>query len=99
MRLNEQRQAYTTSNKALRRARYLFIYLHRAEVLTGPDKYMAAFVEALRKHGLYSNNTSNRDIRGHVLRRLFKVHNPHGYTWYEWYAHYKWGGRHWSKQA
>lgn len=97
MNISDQRRAHDRSGKALRRARYLFIFLHRFDILFKDDAYMDALVAAARRGGLYSDKTCDKSVRFSILRRLFKVHNPMRYNWYEWYAAYRWKHYGWRR--
>lgn len=88
--LRRTRSIHTATSKKLRRARYLFIFLHRKYLHTCSDHQLKLFAERMKAYGLYAQTTLDSDTRWHVLRRLWRVYNPQRLKWSEWIARRKW---------
>lgn len=97
--IKETRRMHDLTGKKLRRARYLFIFLCRRKFFAYDDNYMDLFVEKAKEYGFYSTKSTDSDNRYHVLRRLYRIHNPNGISWHEWYSHYRWRCYEWKKDA
>lgn len=71
------------SNKRLRRARRLFIYLNRHYLREGWD--LTRMTKIMHQHGLYAMNNV-KDNGFSILRHLFKMYRQNEGTlnWHEW---------------
>lgn len=82
------RSIFELSNKKLRRARRLYIFLCRNSVKTTIDLHRVA--KAMAKTGLYADNRSDRDVKFAILRYLWKFDGghdrpwPNPMCWHEW---------------
>ena len=97
VRIKEIRRVNRWSNQRLRRARRLYVYLHR-ETLRGPFKvrYLHHMALMARNHELYSSGASMHDTKFSILRILWKLetggpkHTTGVGNWWDWMHEHGW---------
>lgn len=94
MNVGRERQQFRASNKRLRRARRLYVYFLRHNILRNGGDYLNKVAQRMQERGLFGPTSSQRDIRFSIARYLWWIQKkekaPYGLGWYQWCAANYW---------
>lgn len=88
------RASMREQNRILRRARHLYIFLARNDIVTTEALKICA--RRMKEAGLYADATGDKDVRFSILRHKWKIETG-GKDWHRWARSTGWYFGTWTK--
>lgn len=101
MNLSQNRKTFRDSHVKLRRARRMFVYFAWKRKWITDGQSLDRVARIMQTGGLYAKSTANRDIRFHILRKLWRLEGGsyRGFDWHIWCHKKGWQVHSWTMVA